>query len=115
MVKKYNKKYIPDRADIVWVSFSPTKGHEQSGYRPAIVVSPKVYNKASGLCIILPITSNKKDYPFEIYFENKNISGVILSDQIRNVDWVARKIIFEDNLDLKVFENVKENLLKIIN
>jgi mRNA interferase MazF len=84
---------IPDRGDIVLLSFDPTLGHEQAGFRPAIVLSPEIYNKASGLCLVCPVTTSIKGYPFEVNLEGaKKTSGVALADQVRSIDWQARKI-----------------------
>jgi mRNA interferase MazF len=85
------KKYIPQRGDIIWMEFTPQLGHEQSGRRPALVISPKSYNEKTNLCIILPITSQVKNYPFEVSLNGKNIQGVILTDQIKSFDWFKRK------------------------
>ncbi len=87
-------KYTPDRGDIVWLNFTPQSGHEQKGKRPAIVLSPKEYNRKVGLAILCPITSKEKGYPFEVKIKTKKISGVILSDQVKNLDWKAREAEF---------------------
>ncbi len=93
MVK--SKFYVPDRGDIVWLSFNPQSGHEQSGRRPALAISPQEYNEKTGLAIFCPITSKVKDYPFEVKIpDNLEISGVILSDQIKGLDWKTRKAEF---------------------
>ena len=93
MVK--SKSYFPDRGDIVWLSFNPQSGHEQSGRRPALVISPQGYNEKTDLAIFCPITSQVKDYPFEVKIpDNLEISGVILSDQIKSLDWKTRKAEF---------------------
>ncbi len=92
-------KAIPDRGDIILLSFDPTLGHEQSGFRPAVVLSPEVYNKASGLCLVCPITTSIKGYPFEVNLDGaKKTAGVALSDQVRSVDWQARKIRIVDSI-----------------
>lgn len=78
-------RYVPDAGDIVWVDFSPTRGHEQAGRRPAVVVSVSSYTKASGLCTVCPITSQAKGYANEISFTGK-IAGTILSDQHKTID-----------------------------
>ena len=91
MVKE---KYIPERGDIVWLNFNPQSGHEQKGKRPAIVISPKEYNEKTGLALFCPITSKVKDYPFEVKIESKKINGVVLSDQIKGLDWKTREIQF---------------------
>ena len=93
MVK--SKFYVPDRGDIVWLSFNPQTGHEQSGRRPALVTSPQVYNEKTDLAIFCPITSQVKGYPFEVNIpDDMEISGVILSDQIKSLDWKTRKAEF---------------------
>jgi mRNA interferase MazF len=89
-----NKNYVPERGDIVWINFDPQSGHEQKGKRPAIVISPKEYNKKVGLGLFCPITSKIKNYPFEVHISTKIIKGVVLSDQIKSFDWRAREIEF---------------------
>ncbi len=84
--------YIPDRGDIVWLQFNPQAGHEQSGRRPALVISPRAYNAKVGLALFCPITSSVKGYPFEVLLPEKNrASGAILSDQIKSLDWRVRE------------------------
>lgn len=93
MVK--NNIYIPDRGDIVWLKFLPQSGHEQSGRRPALCVSPFSYNQKVGLGIFCPITSKIKNYPFEVKLpDGIEVSGVVLSDQIKNLDWKSREAKF---------------------
>ncbi|MBF0242639.1 MAG: endoribonuclease MazF [Desulfamplus sp.] len=83
--------YIPDRGDIVWINFNPQVGHEQSGRRPALVLSTEAYNGKVGLAIFCPITSQIKGYPFEVMIPTGlKINGVILSDQVKSLDWKAR-------------------------
>lgn len=96
------KPFIPDRGDIVWVDFSPQAGHEQAGLRPALVVSPKSYNQPSGLMLACPITSKTKGYPFEVRIRVGEINGVILADQVKNLDWTARPT----KLDKKATQDV---------
>jgi mRNA interferase MazF len=87
--------YIPDRGDIVWLNFSPQTGREQAGRRPALVLSPQAYNGKVGLLIACPITSQAKGYPFEVSIpDGLSIRGVILSDQIKSLDWRRREIEF---------------------
>jgi mRNA interferase MazF len=87
--------YIPSRGDIVYLDFDPTKGHEQRGHRPAFVVSPLSYNERSSLALFMPITKPKKGYPFEVILpDGLKIQGVILADQIKCLDWKARKVQF---------------------
>ncbi len=83
---------IPQRGDIVWVDFTPHVGHEQAGRRPALILSPETYNRQTGLAIACPITSQAKGYPFEVRLPTDlPITGVILSDHVRNIDWRARR------------------------
>ena len=84
--------YVPDRGDVVRVSFNPQAGHEQAGWRPALVLSPKTYNAKVGLALLCPVTSQVKGYPFEVQIpERYPVAGVILSDQVKSLDWRARK------------------------
>lgn len=85
--------YIPERGDVVWVSFSPQMGREQAGRRPAIVLSPKFYNGRANLGIMCPITSQIKGYPFEVLIpEGLGVTGVVLADQARSLDWNVREV-----------------------
>lgn len=85
-------RYIPARGDIVWLQFSPQVGHEQAGHRPALVVSPRLYNGRVGLALLCPITSQVKGYPFEVALpEGLKASGAILADQVKSMDWRVRK------------------------
>ncbi len=85
-------RYVPRRGDVVWVSLNPQAGHEQAGRRPALVVSPRAYNGKVGLAILCPITSRVKGYPFEVALPQAlEVSGVVLSDQVRSLDWRARR------------------------
>ena len=100
--------YIPDRGDIVWLNFSPQQGHEQAGMRPAIVLSPKSYNQISMLMLACPITSKIKQYPFEVRIKSNKIDGVILADQVKNLDWTKRDITFVEKAPLDVIEHTQE-------
>jgi mRNA interferase MazF len=83
--------FVPDRGDIVRMSFDPQSGHEQARWRPALVISPAVYNRASSLALFCPITSRVKGYPFEVPLPpGLAVSGVVLADQVRSLDWKAR-------------------------
>jgi mRNA interferase MazF len=86
------RSYVPARADIVWLEFDPQSGHEQAGRRPALVISPAAYNKKVGLGLFCPITSHVKGYPFEVVLPpGLEARGAILSDQVKSLDWRARK------------------------
>ncbi len=83
---------VPERGDLVWVDFSPQSGHEQAGRHPAIVLSPADYNRLVGLAIVCPITSRVKGYKFEVAIPpGLAISGVVLADQVKSLDWRSRK------------------------
>jgi mRNA interferase MazF len=84
------RKYVPDTGDIVWLDFTPQAGREQAGHRPALVLSPVGYNSKTSLMLCCPMTTQIKDYPFEVRI-SANVSSVVLSDQIKSVDWRARK------------------------
>ncbi len=82
----------PQRGDIVWLQFTPQAGHEQAGRRPAFVVSPLAYSRKVGLALFCPITSRIKGYPFEVALpEGLEVSGAVLSDQVKSLDWRARR------------------------
>lgn len=86
------KRYVPDRGDVVWLNFTPQAGHEQAGHRPALVLSPASYNGKTGLMLCCPITSQVKGYPFEVPLDPAaGLQGVILSDQVKSLDWRARR------------------------
>jgi len=106
-----SKKYFPGRGDAVWLNFSPKAGHEQSGRRSAVVVSPKSYNKKVGLGLFCPITSQIKGYPFEVIIPaGLSISGVVLSDQIKSLDWRVRNAQFICKLSESTISEVLKKL-----
>jgi mRNA interferase MazF len=86
------RRYIPDRNDFIWIDLNPRLGHEQSGRRPAVVLSPKSYNRKTGLCIVCPATRQAKGYAFEVATaaDHPEETSVILADHIRCLDWRAR-------------------------
>jgi mRNA interferase MazF len=86
------RPYVPERGEVVWLEFDPRAGHEQAGRRPALVISPRAYNARVGLALFCPITSQVKGYPFEVALPpGIEVQGVILSDQIKSLDWRARR------------------------
>jgi mRNA interferase MazF len=103
--------YLPNRGDLVWINFNPQSGHEQAGRHPALVLSPSSYNSKVGLVILCPITSKKKGYPFEVSLPSKiSVSGVVLSDQVKNMDWRSRSIELICKLDDQSVEEVIQRL-----
>lgn len=83
--------YIPDEGDIVWLNFTPQSGHEQAGRRPAVVLSPKAYNRRAGLILCVPVTNQIKGYPFEVVLSGAGATGAALADQVKSLDWQARQ------------------------
>jgi len=107
--------YIPDRGDIVWLNFNPQTGHEQKGKRPALILSPKIYNAKTSLCIALLITSKVKGYPFEVSLpKNLPIEGVILSDQVKNLDFTVREVNFICKAPTSVVKIVQKNVIALL-
>ena len=103
--------YIPERGDAVWLNFNPQTGHEQAGRRPVVVISPASYNQKVGLALFCPITNQAKGYPFEVAIpKNKNISGIVLSDQLKSLDWRARNVEFVVKLPGSVVDDVLKKL-----
>lgn len=101
------RSLIPERGDVVWLDFNPQTGREQAGRRPAVVLSPREYNKRSGLALLCPVTSRVKNYPFEVRLpETSGIRGVILCDQIKSLDWSARKLTRHAQLDQSTMAEV---------
>ena len=99
--------YCPRRGDLVWLSFDPQAGHEQAGHRPALVLSPESYNRKVGLALFCPITTQQKGYPFEVAIPpGSAVSGAILSDQVKSLDWKARRTRFAEELPAKIIQEV---------
>lgn len=83
--------YVPDTADVVWLAFDPQAGHEQSGHRPALVISPASYNSKTGLMVCCPLTSKIKNNPFEVLTKIDGVDCAVLSDQVKSLDWKIRR------------------------
>ena len=94
------KSVVPDRGDLVWLDFTPQAGHEQAGRRPGVVLSPVAYNRKVGLALVCPITTQAKGYPFEVPIAGqRSVMGVILADQVKSIDWRARRAKIVARLD----------------
>lgn len=108
-----HQNYIPEEGDIIWINFNPQNGHEQAGHRPALVLSPSSYNKATSLLICCPMTTKVKGYPFEV-----NISGipanVVLSDQVKSLDWVARSATKKGQVKPEEIEEVRQKIAVLL-
>ncbi len=85
------RAYVPDVGDVVWIEFDPQAGHEQAGHRPALVLSPLQYNRKTGLMVCCPLSSKVKGYPFEVQVEVDGQDCVVLSDQVKSLDWTVRR------------------------
>lgn len=108
--------YCPKRGDVVWLSFTPQAGHEQAGHRPALAVSPESYNRKVGLALFCPITTQAKGYPFEVPLPaGLKASGVVLSDQVKSLDWQARDARFSCKLPAATVENVLAQIEVLLN
>ncbi|QNT79256.1 endoribonuclease MazF [Entomobacter blattae] len=105
------KSYIPECGDIIWISFDPSKGHEQQKRRPALVLSPKRYNQKTNLLLCCPITSRIKGYPFEVLLDKQN---AILADQVKSFDWKARNAEFKAKAPMNSIDETKEKLLTLL-
>ena len=107
--------YVPDRGDAVWLNFNPQTGHEQAGRRPALVLSPAAYNRRVGRAIFCPITSQVKGYPFEVLIpEGLNVSGSVLSDQVKSLDWRVRDTKFIARIPKSIIDEVSRKLRTLI-
>jgi mRNA interferase MazF len=99
----------------VWLTFDPQAGHEQGGRRPALILSPREYNAKARLALACPITSQVKGYPFEVAIPpGGNITGVVLADHIKNLDWQARKVTFQAKASASVIAEVRERLRPLL-
>jgi len=107
-------KYIPQKGDIVTLDFDPQAGHEQKGRRPALIVSNKTFNSHLGLAFACPITSKKRDFPFHIKVDTKNISGFIMCEQLKSIDYNSRKIKFIEKIESELLNEVEAIVKAII-
>ena len=109
------QEYVPGTGDIVWLTFDPQAGHEQAGRRPALVLSPRSYSARTSLALFCPITSRVKGYPFEVILPpTSGVSGVILADQAKNLDWRIRRARFEHHAPPQVMVEVLEKLAVLL-
>lgn len=105
--------WVPDSGDIVWVNFDPQAGHEQAGHRPALVLSPARYNGMRGMMLCCPLTTKLKGYPFEVAI-SQNPPSAILADQIKNLDWRARKARRKGEVTAAVLADVRAKLKALL-
>jgi mRNA interferase MazF len=105
--------YVPDIGDVVWLDFDPQAGREQSGHRPALVLTPARYNSMRGLMVTCPMTSRIKGYVFEVVV-TLNPPSVVLADHVRNVDWRARRATYKGSVAPEVLRDVRAKIRSLL-
>ena len=108
------RAYVPDAGDIVWLQFDPQAGHEQAGHRPALVLSPAIYNSNAQLMVCCPLSTKVKNHPFEVQLTMNGIEGVVLSDQVNSLDWKVRRAIKKDQAPDAVMREVKAKIRALL-
>jgi mRNA interferase MazF len=109
------REYVPERGEIVWLQFDPQTGREQAGRRPALVISPQPYNRKVGLALLCPVTSQVKGYPFEVLLPpGLEAKGAILSDQLKSLDWRARRARRFCTVPREVLEETVARILALV-
>ena len=99
--------YIPQKGDFISISFDPQAGHEQKGRRPALVVSNTLFNEHTGLAIVCPITTTRRDFPFHVAIENHpDITGFVMVEQVKSIDYRARHLRHIGNAPVNILEEV---------
>ena len=106
-------RYVPDTGDIVWLQFDPQAGNEQAGHRPALVLSPARYNQLRGMMICCPMTSRIRNYPFEVAI-SQDPPSVVLADQIKSLDWHARKAVHKGKGSPAVLAEVQARIRALL-
>lgn len=100
------KQYIPNRGDLVILTFDSQAGHEQKGRGPALVVSNKTFNQAVGFALVCPISNTNRDFPFHVKVEGEQIGGYILTEQVKSIDYEVRKITFVEKVSQETLDEV---------
>ncbi|MGH8800682.1 MAG: endoribonuclease MazF [Casimicrobiaceae bacterium] len=108
------RRYVPDAGDVVWLEFDPQAGHEQSGHRPALVVSPAGYNGKTGLMVCCPMSTRIKGYPFEVLTEVNSVASAVLSDQVKSLDWKVRHARKEGTVPGVVMTHVRAKIKALL-
>lgn len=107
-------RFVPEAGDVVWLEFSPQAGHEQAGHRPALVLSSASYNGKTGTMLCCPMTTQIKGYPFEVIIHAKGVSGAVLSDQVKNLDWRARKATPKGKATVEELDEVRAKISALL-
>ena len=109
------RPFVPDAGDFVWLTFDPQAGREPAGRRPALILSPKIYNSRSGLALACPITNQAKGYPFEVPANPESgVTGVILADRAKSIDWKARRAELLGHCARSVLDEVLAKLAPLL-
>lgn len=108
------RAYVPDSGDIVWLEFDPQAGHEQAGHRPALVISPASYNDKTSLMVCCPLTTKIKGHPFEVLTDVSGVAGAVLSDQVKSLDWRARKAKKKGSVSASVMQHVRAKIKALL-
>jgi mRNA interferase MazF len=107
--------YVPDTGDLVWLDFNPPRGREQSGRRPALVLSPAAYNEKTSLALVCPVTSRTKGYPFEVTLPpGLEVAGVVLADHVKSLDWKERRAELAGRVPAEVLSEVLARLAALL-
>ena len=107
------RRYVPNAGDIVWLNFTPQAGHEQAGHRPALVLSPAAYNGKTNLMVCCPMTTQIKNYPFEVIIAGATPSAV-LADQVKSLDWRSRRATRKGTVSTEELAEVRAKILALI-
>jgi len=107
------RRYVPEAGDVVWLNFTPQAGHEQAGHRPALVLSPAAYNEKAGLMVCCPLTTQIKDYPFEVLIAGTPPAAV-LADQVKSLDWRVRRAKRKGRVSAEELADVRAKILALI-
>ncbi len=108
------RPYVPEAVDIVWLEFDPQAGHEQAGHRPALVLSPAAYHVKKGLMVCCPLSTKVKGYPFEVLTQVDGQEGVVLSDQVKSLDWRVRKAKKKGTVEEEVLLDVRAKIKALL-
>ncbi len=106
--------YVPEAGDIVMMDFDPQVGREQAKRRPALVLTDQRYNRASGLAIVCPLTSERKPYPFALPVTVDQVEGAVLVDQLKSMDWSGRKANFHSKAQPALVTKVRQYVAVLI-
>ncbi len=100
------KEYIPKKGDLVILTFDPSAGHEQQGRRPALIISNETFNEHVGLAIACPITNTDRNFPFHVKIDSDKLSGFIMTEQVKSIDYKVRKVKFIEKVSDEVLDKV---------